>query len=186
MKTLIILIALIVTCTTSFSADLRNVSWGDSKKKVMAIEKVKPDYVKKDALGFKSSLAGIKTLVLYNFENDKLVNAIITNYTKHTNTTDYIDDYNTMLDLLSKKYGAPDKESIDWKNDLYKNDPQHWGMAVAVGHLSYFSGWKIPRSYISLMLDGDRFEVNQRLLYHEKNSFEKSTVKSEQNNIDQL
>ena len=166
-------LAVLLIVNTSIAADFRSVNWGDSMKKVIATEKKKPLFKKANGIMYKDVLAGIDFTVMYQFVDGKLVAGAYDSQAKHTNLSDYIEDYNKIVSLLIKKYGEALREDINWKNNLYKDDPQHWGTAVSVGHLSFFSIWKTERSYISAGLDGDNFKISHSILYYEKNYAEK-------------
>lgn len=84
----------------------------------------------------------------------------------HTNDNDYISDYESINEALKSLYGEPDGEFIDWKNDLYKNDPQQYGFAVSAGHLVYGARWTANDGSIVIhMLSGDNFEISHDLDY---------------------
>ncbi len=87
---------------------------------------------------------------------------------QHTNKNDFIDDYHRLKKLLVKKYGKPSKDTHTWKNDLFKDDPQDWGMAICVGDLVYYSEWETQNTNIFLFLTGGNYEINHLIRYASK------------------
>jgi len=92
----------------------------------------------------------------------------------HTNENLYINDYKELKEILIKKYGEPDKKKlltlygrgeIYWRDDLFKDDRSEWGFAISLGDLSYSSIWETPTTRIALILDGDNYEINLRIIY---------------------
>jgi len=55
-----------------------------------------------------------------------------------------------------------------WKNDLYKDDKSHWGMAISVGHLVYAVQWETPTTEIGIMLMGNNYKINLGIFYESK------------------
>jgi len=78
----------------------------------------------------------------------------------HYHKNDYISDYNSIKKIITKKYKEPSEDKSYWKNDLFKDDYQHWGLALATGDLSYYSNWKHADSVIWLSLTGDNYKVS--------------------------
>ena len=80
----------------------------------------------------------------------------------------YINDYNKLKEILTRKYGSPIKSDSRWFNDLYKNSPQHYGLAVSMGHLDFKSDWETDRTLIFLFLSGDNLEFYTGVVYTSK------------------
>ena len=93
-----------------------------------------------------------------------------------------------MKALLISKYGEPSDKWPEqvWSNDLYKDNPEDWGMAICVGHLVYQSRWVTPKSVIVLNLEGDNFKTELEILYFSKKKFEKLYEEIEEENKDKL
>jgi hypothetical protein len=89
---------------------------------------------------------------------------------RHTNANAYIDDFKEVKKSLVEKYGRPKHGDDDacWKDELYKDDPDIWGMAISAGHLVYQAAWQTDRTDILLMLKGDNFEVRLIAQYTSK------------------
>lgn len=148
--------------TSGFS--FRKTNWGMSKSQVKTTEDGK--ILRNDhLLAYEGDVAGLDTLIVYIFIDNKLVRAKYIFIEKHSNRTDYISDYSSIKKILNKKYGEPVDDKTYWKNDLYKNDYQDWGMALAVGHLSKYSNWKFSDTEVWLSITGDNYEISHSAEY---------------------
>ncbi|MEE9356474.1 MAG: hypothetical protein V3U75_12865 [Methylococcaceae bacterium] len=148
--------------------DFRQADWGMTKEQVKKTENGKP--VKEDdkTLAYQGKLLNLDCLIIYQFFDEKLTSSGYNIAKHHTNRNDYISDYDNLKDKLIEKYGKPLTEGDLWKNDLYKNDPQNWGLAVSIGHLIYLAKWETDRTDINLALAGDNFEITLALFYASK------------------
>ena len=86
----------------------------------------------------------------------------------HTNKNFYINDYEELKEILTKKYGKPKKDEKIWDNELYKDDRSSWGLAVSVGHLAYGASWETSTTEIVLRLSGDNYKISLILAYDSK------------------
>ena len=156
--------------------DFRNVNWGMSKEQVKKLETAKFFDQDERSISYNTTVNGFKCLLIYFFTDTKLSGAVYSFQQEHTNKNDYIDDYKSLKSILKTKYGDED-ENIDWKNDLYKDDFQNYGLAVSIGHLKYESIWKNEKTALFLDLSGDNYEINLRIMYYAV-EFLKSSTKS--------
>ncbi|GAI82346.1 unnamed protein product [marine sediment metagenome] len=99
------------------------------------------------------------------FLQDKLYNTGYVFTGEHSNKNDYIRDYKNLKGILTKKYGKPKSDRTTWDNDLFKNDRSQWGLAVSIGHLSYGTMWETSNTYITLILNGDNYEITLLAAY---------------------
>ncbi len=53
---------------------------------------------------------------------------------KHSNDNLYITDYNSLVSSLPGKYGEPKSQDALWSDKLFKDDPEDYGFAIAIGH----------------------------------------------------
>jgi hypothetical protein len=152
--------------------NFRKTKWAMTSAQVRATEPEKPDNETqkgpKTFLFYHDTVSGLSCHVLYIFAYDKLVRAKYIVTDKHTNMTDYLSDYRTLSEALATKYGSPKENDVLWKNDLYKNDPQDWGMAVAVGHLSMYTKWETSTTIIFLSLSGENYKISLDVEYSSK------------------
>ena len=143
----------------------REAKWGVSKEQVRITEKTK--FLKADKsndgldyLAYRTTQGGIEILLSYYFAESKLVAGRYIFLAEHTNKNLFIDDFYRIKSSISQKYGEPGMDVSNWKNDLYKDDPSEWGMAVSVGHLSYQAVWRLLDTEIILELSGDNFDID--------------------------
>jgi hypothetical protein len=163
----------------------RKTNWGMSKDQVKKTETGK--IIKDDnVLGYQSKVAGLDALIAYIFVDDKLVRAKYIFTEKHSNRTDYLSDYSSIQTILNKKYGDPADDKTYWKNDLYKDDYQDWGMALAVGHLTKYSNWKVDDTEVWLSIDGDNYKISHSAEYSSKSLSGLESAKSEENAAEQF
>lgn len=85
----------------------------------------------------------------------------------HTNYELYYSDYTDLLSKYIKKYGDPDEDQKKWIGDsIYKDKPDKYGMAVAVGDLQLYTKWEAEDgSIIQFRMAGDNFDVVIRIDY---------------------
>lgn len=126
-------------------------------------------YSKEDKLImlFDRKVAGYDTTTYFVF-NDKLeLNmGMYDIQEKHTNKTDYYTDYCDLVDKYTEKYGEPGVSQENWKNDLLKDDPQNWGLAISRGDVNFGTAWKDKEgAMITLILEGDNYEINLSISY---------------------
>jgi len=157
------------TATPLANPDFRNVAWGMTRAEVLAIEK-EGRYLAQSGnqlLYDDLKVEGLDTLLSYNFNIEgKLYSAGYRFQQQHSNPTIYIYDYNNVKDKLIETYGAPSSDKIVWADDLWKDDPNNWGMAVITGYLIYLAEWQTEATEIALFLSGDNYEVtNFGLVY---------------------
>jgi len=168
----------------SVQSDFRGLDWGATEAEIVASEGADPK-IAQDAdalrvLVYEDRLAGLDCNVIYILTGDKLVRAKYMATESHTNKTDYLLDYGTMHGGLSAKYGEPNEDETYWKNDLYKDDPSDWGMAVAVGHLIKYASWELPGTTITVGITGDNFDIELVIEYVSKELEEVEETAKEQ------
>lgn len=84
---------------------------------------------------------------------------------KHSNLNSYVEDFNDVCEALIKKYGEPDRNVDNWKDDLYKDDPSEYGMAVGAGHATFVRQWIGNDSDILFGCSGDNYEIKNIIFY---------------------
>jgi hypothetical protein len=151
----------------------RKTLWGMTKESVKISEKKEPALDQEATLAYQDTLIGLNMGVYYYFVNNKLVRSGYGIIEKHSNRNLYIKDYDKIKEALIEKYGDPsDKwvngkkyKEIVWLNDLYKDDPSHWGLAISIGHLAYQLIWITEETEIYLHLTGDNYEIQLLVSY---------------------
>lgn len=139
-----------------------------NKEQIKNTEAGKILYDTEKMLIYKVSIAGLDCNIVYIFAEGKLVRTKYLITEKHSNENDYIADYKSLKKGLTKKYGQPIMDEHHWKRDLYKDDPQRWGFAISIGHLSYFAAWETLQTNILLALYGDNYDITLAIEYRSK------------------
>lgn len=165
-KSAILAIALVTTSITSFAYDFRKADWGMSLKDVKASEKEKVHSQEDTYVIYKTSVAGLDTMFAYYFtESGKFYRAMYIFTESHTNKNKFINDYDSIVKLLTEKYGAPKTSESYWNNDLYQGDYSKKGFAVSLGHHSRHDIWDIGTATIYASLTGDNYEISHQVIY---------------------
>lgn len=147
------------------SAAFRAAFWGGGVDDVKRAESAELVHETSDLLAYKTSVANSSALAVYDFVGNALVGGRYIFQEPHASHQSYLHDYWRLKGLLEEKYGKPHKSSAFWNSDLYKDNVDEWGMAVACGHVSFFEIWDIDDTHIELQLYGDNFEVKLSMLY---------------------
>lgn len=166
--------------------DFRVAKWGDSKKTIMEYEGQVDKYDSDKLYVFTSSLAGMSCDVAYIFTDDKLTMAKYIFNEEHTNKNDYISDFRKIVKLMTEKYGEPSWDSPEWRNSLYKDDPEDYGFAVSLGHLIYSAGWFTKKTDISVYLTGENYEISLTIQYVSKKYKQLRENQSKKQDLDNL
>ena len=141
---------------------------GMSKEQVKRIEKSKLIGEEDSFLCYETKINGLDTLLFFVFNyRNQLYLIKYAFMRKHINQNWYIYDFKRIDKILRKKHGKPDVHKEIWRRELYKNDKDNWGMAIAVGDLRYFTQWKGETS-IRHSLSGDNFKIKHTLIYSNK------------------
>lgn len=160
-------------------------TWGSTQAEV---ERAYPKG-RKDASGkwlVIGDVAGLAAATGFVFTRGKLTLAVVVFAERHANNNKHIEDYLSIKDLLTKKYGGPTVDRIVWSNDLYREDTSHWGTALAMGHLAYYAAWETSKTKVQLVLTGDNFEVSHGIRYSSKELEALQNEASEQEKLDNL
>lgn len=149
----------------------RGIPWGSSLAEVENSEFVKdhPDFTYTESEGkltiTDATVAGKSSAAVLCFGNNGLYSGMYILSEKHTDLINYYQDFLDLQESLTKKYGEPDETDDDWKNDLYKDNPSKYGMAIGAGHVKFIRRWKGNDSVITLGCVGDNFEISNAIYY---------------------
>ena len=142
------------------------ITGGITMARVIAVEGKIPAEQTEDALLYSGeSAAGLSTSLLYQFTNGKLTSAVYLFEEEHADENAYIDNFLAVDAALASKYGPAAMEEILWEQELFKDTPSAYGVAVSLGHLAYLSSWTVQGVSIDHMLSGDNFEILHGLAY---------------------
>ena len=151
-------------------ADFRKANWGMTKAQVVATELTKPSQVNErgaevvvryDAV----RLVGLECRLVYIFAKDKLVRTKYVFQREHTNKNDLLGDFTMVDTFLVGNYEQPSIRRVSWRNDLYKAEPQNYGLAVSLGHLQYATQWSGPHTVITHALSGYNGALTHEIEY---------------------
>lgn len=143
----------------------RKSSWGMSPGEVELAEG-RDDIEKGDGfLWHEARIGDMPCEVYFIFVQQQLVRGRVRFTVEHSNSTDFVYDFERIKDLLIKKYGPVQRDEEIWKDDLYKDDPSDWGTAVGSGGLVKFATWNSGETAITLMLSGDNYEITLAVDY---------------------
>jgi len=148
--------------------DFRVAKWGDSKAVVMKKESKTNLSPIDNIYYFSDFVAGISCDVAYIFTNDKLSMAKYLFNPTHSNKNDFIKDYQELVNLMTEKYGRPGYNTPEWSDFLFKDDPDDYGFAVSLGHLSYIAGWYGQTTEITVALYGENYKISLIIEYISK------------------
>lgn len=158
--------------------DFRKIYWGMNKNNVMASEpftwnegELDPNTV---YLYTTVDLLGDEFLLIYYLNLDRVYRIRYSITEKHSNRTDYWRFYTRLVSALKEKYGEPSADydgAPFWKDDLYKDQPSDWGMALAVGDMFALAIWPTERSEITALIQGDNYDIDLFLEF-EANDFD--------------
>lgn len=134
--------------------DVRGFIWGVPSEDVIKYERVVLFERHDNQLLFIDKINGVKTLISYEFYNNKLWRVTFDSLKDdYSNPQDLIDNFVRMSILLNKQYGeAIDKKEI-WANDYYKNKHNRWGLAVLNDYLKLQMKWQTSRTDVVMSLE---------------------------------
>jgi len=156
---------LIVSLLLPCSAGMRGTEWGMPKEQVRRIEKSRLIAEEDRYLCYETEISRLDTRLYFFFDHRNQLYLIKYDFMRtHINQNLYIYDFKRVDKILRKEHGKPDVHREIWRRDLYKNDKDNWGMAIAVGDLGYFTQWK-RETRIRHSLSGDNFKIKHSLSY---------------------
>jgi len=168
-KTIVFLsvISSIAICSPklTFADGFRGVEWGSSPETVTESEAKAPASEGDGQLVFEDSIDNLDCYAIFTFVQGQLVRGTYGITEEHANQNDYIGDYMKLKNLLEKKYGEPATDRTIWKDDLYKDRRDDWGMAIATSRLVYNSTWVSGDTDIMLGLYGDNYDIHLTIWY---------------------
>jgi hypothetical protein len=187
--------------------DFRNVKWGMTQDEVIQAEELKSPSKKSDSLNYTiNNMYNYRTTLIYNFDSNGVLNNALYNFFNPlangkdatsllfgTNSARDLDEtavdlYNQLKNDLTQKYGAPAEDTINWKNESYKNSSESLGKRVSRGYVSFYATWVLDRTVIKLTCDRNTrygsWCANTRLNYYEKSFYESLNQKAEQPSSD--
>lgn len=164
MKRAVLMVLILVIAGYAYG-QFRDTEWGMSKEEVRATEEDSPTLEEATYLAYRVQTARKPALALFYFANDKLYQGVYAFTETFTNQNQYIEEFRKLDDLLSDKYGEATYDTVQWKNDLYRDDRNEYGFAVSLGHLEYITEWELETTFIQHRLSGQNYEVDHAIIY---------------------
>jgi len=156
--------------TTADQFTFRKTKWGMTRQQVAASES--PMKIETGDGGTKIggflTIDGRKMGVLYDFAEDRLARASYVLAEKYNEPTAYTAVLRSIEDALTEKYGPPVRNILRWDNDLYKNNPDRYGMALSAGHLLLGHEWETGETKIVTVAHGQNFSISLMVRYTSK------------------
>ncbi|MGB9438687.1 MAG: hypothetical protein WCB15_12150 [Desulfobacterales bacterium] len=139
--------------------NFRHTSWGMTPEEVIASETMAPIEKDEKMIKYNTQILNKNVELLYLFAQNKLIGASYKLDENYLNSERFIKAYTRFKGELIKKYGQPNKEITQWKNDAFKSDRSKWGIALSLGYLEYFTFWEIPGTTVSCGLKEKNYYV---------------------------
>ena len=155
-------------CVLPDKAGFRSSSWGAAIEEVKAQEKTDLVVDNDDLLAYKTAVGGLPSLAVFDFVDGHLVMGRYVIDVEHANQNSFLTDFNSLKDLLKKKYGPTSTSNAYWQNELFHDDYSQWGLAISIGHVSFFETWDEAETQIELQLHGDNHQVKLCVMYRSK------------------
>jgi len=157
---------LLLTSFICVSQDFRGATWGMSQIQVKSSESIRPIIETSDLITYKTTLAGFETYVGYVFAKGKLVRAKYVLTETHSNKNDFLTDYDSLNELLKKKYGPPIENETIWNSDSYlKDDKSNWGYSIRQGDLILYTIYSSSETEIQIRLSAVDYQIFNEIQY---------------------
>ena len=166
MKKLLLLLLFIPLM--SFGQDFRKMSFGQSieelKETYPATEFVEENEMEMVILSHDDMIGGIDTSVAYLFVDNLLVSGFYYfDRTSFKSSDDRYKDYKNISEFLNGKYEM--EETNTWHNDSYKNDPNRYSHAFAMGYVDFLESYENDRVFIRHSVESSDGRISHILGY---------------------
>ena len=159
------------TPESEFEYDFKTFMWGNSLEKVKATEGEtimdgKVNGIDATYIAYETTAVGLDMLLAYYFCDDGLYQVRYVLTETHSNESLYIDDYGTFKNAMIKKYGEALFDLENWENDSKKEYyADNKGNALSYGYLTYDTVWLLDRTYISMNMSADNYDITMTIDY---------------------
>ena len=148
--------------------DLRRLRWGMDQEQILKAEKARLAYQDRNYLVYSTKVLDRQVALEFHMGRNQLYRAVYRLAEHYIMEANYLKDYNDFKTILTKKFGAADKDEMKWRKPHLKGDPSQWGVAVSIGDLSCQTVWETPRTRVVLQLTGGNYEVTCTIDYLSK------------------
>jgi hypothetical protein len=151
-------------------SDFRKTSWGMDRAQVVTAEGMPPSQIAnrgaETVLRYDAArLAGLDCRVVYIFANDTLVRTKYVFQREHDQKNDFLADFTLVDAFLRGDLNPPTDQQVSWRDEKYKEDPEHYGVAVSLGHLLYSTQWKVAGTVVTHALTGENGKITHEVEY---------------------
>ena len=165
----------------------QGVPWGCSIEQIKEKMGGDPNIVLDKSVVYQPiKISGLNSGAMFIIKHKQFLRGRYIFIEEHSNDNLFLDDFNTIDKALKNKYGEPTRHEVFWRNDLYKDDYSHWGFAMSIGHLVWFSTWEIKDVKIIHMAAGDKYHISHFLEYSEKTMSQLEKTFDEEDNNSKL
>ncbi|HTR82684.1 MAG TPA: hypothetical protein VMM58_13730 [Bacteroidota bacterium] len=152
----------------------RDARWGmamrDVRDYLVDHDNVDDDNILDLTNGFEytGSLAGVKCRIAYQFDNDRLFIVRLTPEVKATSKFDFLDSFDDYSATLEAKYGKPTRSGFHKIDESYLNTIE----SIQLGYAKKYALWEFDRSYVVLILTGQKGKLEIHITYVSRAIFE--------------
>lgn len=144
--------------------DFRKGKWGDSMAECKRKEGKTDTYQMEGIYAFDTYVAGISCAAAYRFTDDILTSGkyIFTGQ----NADNCIENYESLVDLLTKKYGEP--TSVNEENNASDYEKKYYseGELIKMGKVKKTTIWYTPFTTIAIFLNGEQYSISLSIEYY--------------------
>lgn len=148
--------------TSEPNGDFRGFTWGTTKEVVQANESATLISVDNVSLKYEGSVGDYDAMIYFNFlSTGELAKGGYSIREVYINPQNYVEDFTSIDNILTGLYGSPVSQDEVWVNELYKDSPRDWGLALESGDLSLYSIFSNEKTQIQ-----HRLYTNSDLVFH--------------------
>ncbi len=131
-------------------ADFRDFIWGVTPAIVKENETATFASEDENFLFFIEELWGIRTIIGYEFSENKLVRGRLFLEKIYGDQAKRIEELITIQSDLEKRWGKPSSQLFRWKDDREKDYPKYWGWAIYRAELDIKVTWEVGDTEVIL------------------------------------
>jgi hypothetical protein len=143
----------------------RNIPWGATADEAKRLMKDTPLFDTDILIAFADTVDNLKAHCVLGLAGGRFVRGQYQFAETHANDNLFLSDFDRIDTLLAKKYGKPSRSGRTWRDNIYRDDPNNWGMAVKTGRLTVYSEWRAGQVTVTHGLRGDNFKVDHGIEY---------------------
>jgi hypothetical protein len=149
------------------SNGFRKTRWGMTRREVRRLVKgLKAGG--NAALYGPDRIGGVRLQVEYGFAKDRLFLVVLRDVAQHYGAKGYIEDYVALKGLLTKRYGAPEHDGVEWDSNLREavmEDLTGIASQVHLGHARLNAIWRDGQTLISISCGATDLKVETKIIY---------------------